>query len=330
MSGTRPLRRVVRCAALALGLALGLRAGRARAEAPESPAVALRREARELAAAERWSEACARLDQASRLDGSLDTLIDLATCEDRAGRTATATARWLEVLRMVRGRDAAREAEARARLRALDARLPSLVVEVAPEWRGRLAVSRDGAPLPEALLGTPVPLDPGAHTVEVVGPVGVRRATSVELAADAVTVVVHAPELTRHATRIDVRAASPTRRARAEPPDAAAPGVDAAAPHPIPAATVGLGVVGALALGAAGLFEWRALASFDDANARCDATGGRVCDSSGAQFLGRAATGLAIVGGAAVAAGAIVWLATPAPQVRVGAQGATIVAVATF
>jgi hypothetical protein len=60
---------------------------------------------------------------------------------------------------------AQREKVARDRAKALEPRLPKLVIEVPTPAPAGLEVKRDGVAIGSASWGTPVPVDPGAHRV---------------------------------------------------------------------------------------------------------------------------------------------------------------------
>ncbi|HET9959649.1 MAG TPA: hypothetical protein VFQ61_34390, partial [Polyangiaceae bacterium] len=111
--------------------------------------------------------ACDKLAESQRLDPGAGTLLNLAECRERQGRTATAWATWLEAAAAAHtAGQSEREAHARKRAEGLKPRLVTLTLEVPEASRiSGLEVSRDGVALGAAMWGVAVPVDPGAHTL---------------------------------------------------------------------------------------------------------------------------------------------------------------------
>lgn len=141
----------------------------ARAQATESSTIAesLFRDGQSRLAAGDIPAACDLFAKSQRVEAALGTLLNLASCHGRDGKSATA---WTEfqdaVAWAVRSGDHPREQYARAQVTLLEARLHRIVIEVM-EPAALTQVLLDGAPLPREALGTAVPLDPGEHTIEV-------------------------------------------------------------------------------------------------------------------------------------------------------------------
>jgi len=96
----------------------------------------------------------------------------LAACHEQQGKTASAWAEYLEAATMAQHEKAADTAtSARQRASALEARLSTLAVRVAPGWDiAGLEVKRDGMTLVRAAWGTAGPVDPGEHRIEATAP----------------------------------------------------------------------------------------------------------------------------------------------------------------
>jgi hypothetical protein len=119
--------------------------------------------------AERWDKALEKLRKASTVKMTAGIRFHIAVCEEKLGHLVAALDDYTAA------QSAARETDNREvlglasePLLALKTRLPTLTVSVPPELRGNgtLEVRVDGALLPATSIGSPVPLDPGAHTLE--------------------------------------------------------------------------------------------------------------------------------------------------------------------
>jgi hypothetical protein len=156
-------------AAVVIGLALLASASRARAaEQRTDPgaAEALFRDARALLAAGKVELACARFEESYRLDPAPGTLLNVADCSRRAGKSATAWGQFVEAARVFRRRNEERRAQfADQEAKKLEPTLAHLIVEAEapPE---DLVVSRGGAEIGPSALGTKLPIDPGDVLVE--------------------------------------------------------------------------------------------------------------------------------------------------------------------
>jgi len=149
------------CALLLLGRA-------SHAQDPRDPAAAeeLFRQGRAAAEKRDYLAARAKFRESNRLDPALGTLFNIADCEEKLGRLATAWTLFQEVAqRLAAGDD--RRAIALERARALEARVPRLSVHLATSARSDLEVRRDGVVLGSASLDTWLPVDPGEHVVVV-------------------------------------------------------------------------------------------------------------------------------------------------------------------
>jgi hypothetical protein len=180
-----------------VAVALTAAGGPARAAAVDVvQAEALFRDAKRLMAAERYAEACPKLEESQRLDPGNGTLLNLAVCHEAMGKTATAWAEFSEALAQARANGRAdRERIASERLAELEGKLSRLTVVLAPgvDPKG-LEILRDGVPLRAAALGLAVPVDPGKHAIMAVS--GDKRWEMTALvgpSGDRVTVVVPAP-----------------------------------------------------------------------------------------------------------------------------------------
>lgn len=132
-------------------------------------AEALFRAGRDAAERGDYATACQRFEESNRLDPALGTLFNLADCEEKTGKLASAWQRFREVAQRLSPTDE-RSAIARDRAAALEPRLPKLVLHLAEGVPPEAVVVRDGVELGTASLGLGLPVDPGAHVVLVRAP----------------------------------------------------------------------------------------------------------------------------------------------------------------
>jgi hypothetical protein len=257
-------------------------------------AEALFRDARAAMQSGDYRTACAKLEESQRLDPAPGTLLNLAECEEKRGRLATAWEDYQGALdTLATGDD--RVPLATQRAAALFPRLPKLVVKLAPGAPQSARVKRDGVELGVASLGTELPVNPGAHAIVVLAPG--RRARTYD---------VNVPEGRAASITVDVGAPDPT---------AVTPGEGAAVARPHGDRTlgyIGLGVGGA-ALIAGGVTGVLALGRARVADQHCDAA--HTCDGVGldANRDGTTYSTLSTIlfpAGAVLVIGGIVWILT--------------------
>jgi hypothetical protein len=163
--------------AVAAALVLEALLGAPRALAAPTEAEALFQRGRQLMAAGQLNEACVALDRSHALDPQLGTLLNLADCQERTHRLASAyvafnaAADWA-----ARNKEAKREQVARQRAEALKPRLASVAVELpaaVEQAEASLWLAGAGAPLRRWQLNGPaqnVPVDPGRYELRVEAP----------------------------------------------------------------------------------------------------------------------------------------------------------------
>lgn len=118
-------------------------------------------------AAGNFDVACARLRDSDRLDPAVGTRFNLADCEERRGRIATAWSLFRGVVaELAPGDD--RKPIADQRARSLQSRLPYVTLRRVPETPPGARVRVDGAELGEGSFDVALPMDPGAHELVLV------------------------------------------------------------------------------------------------------------------------------------------------------------------
>lgn len=186
--------------ALALSAGAALVAGPARAQTGESKAIAeaLFREGKKLLSKGKVEEACAKFESSYHVDEVLGTLLNLAACHETEGRFATAWGEFNEALSVAKKADLAlRQKFAREHIAAIEPKLSHLTVTVpdAVAVEG-FQLTIDRVLLPRGAWGTPVPVDPGDHTVVARAPARLSWEKTVKLqqaATEAISIPVLAP-----------------------------------------------------------------------------------------------------------------------------------------
>lgn len=150
-----------------------------------------------LSQAGKCPEAIAHLEESLRLDPKAVTLINLANCQEKVGRLAEALGHWVDARTRARSEgDGAIEEEAVKRATALEKRMPKLTVAVSGRKPAGMEVVRDGVVLGAVSIGTPLPVNPGRHTILVRAPGREPSSTEVEIReGETKTVDVHAGPL---------------------------------------------------------------------------------------------------------------------------------------
>ncbi|HVH40756.1 MAG TPA: hypothetical protein VM925_00380, partial [Labilithrix sp.] len=128
-------------------------------------AEALFREGRDLMDQEKIGEACAKFAESYRLDRALGTLLNLAVCHEKEGKTAMAWAEFTEAAAEAAAERDDREAFAKKHAAALATDLPRVRLLVAPlaSALSSLVIRLDGSPVGRSVWTSTVPLDPGDH-----------------------------------------------------------------------------------------------------------------------------------------------------------------------
>ena len=249
-------------------------------------------------------DACEKFAESFRLDPANGTLQNLALCHDREGKTASA---WVEFSQLA-GRAASadqkdRERMARKRAAELDPRVAHLRLRFgAANNVERVLI--DGQELGRAAWTSPLPLDPGAHTVLFTAPHAIASQTAMSIDGGGQTAFVDVPML---ANKPPVEA--PTRGGDHQSRRITA----------IVVASIGL-----VAVGVGAYFGIQTLSKKSDGDARCS---GRFCDAEGLALESDAHTDATVstvaftVGVVALAASAVLWLTSPSTSAGDVAHG---------
>jgi hypothetical protein len=277
-------------------------------------AEALFERARRLSEAGQFEAACPLFAESHRLDPAVGVLLYLAACHESTGRIATAWATFREARAAAESQGQLERVKiADARIAALEARLPRMRIVVPPQGADQgWTVRRDDLVLGAALWDTEMPVDPGERRIEVLAP-GFKPYAATVQAREGVVTRVELPPLTPDTAPIVLAPAPRAAEATSEEVDTRWRPI-----HTTAVVLGGAGVVG-LALGTG--FGVAAASEWDTANAhcrrnttpwRCDAIGVEAADDTGSHAA--VSTTAFVLGGAALATGAVLWLVSPELQ----------------
>ncbi len=257
------------------------------------------------------------------------TLFNLAQCEVELGRFASATQHYKELLTQLTPDDP-RLPITQQRIAELEPRLPRLVIQLADGAPAPSEVLLDRAAMPQASLGSELPVDPGDHVIVARWADGRQAEARVSVAEGA---------------RKDVRLEPPP-AAAAPPPDRVSDAPRAPSPppdaSPLPASSARrtlafvVGGVGVAALGGSFITGGLAIGAKGDLEkecpdpSRCSDEGMSI--SSRGQTLTTTSTVLGAIGLAGIGAGLVLLLTAPeqrtsialAPAILPGGGGALL------
>jgi hypothetical protein len=232
--------------------------------ADKSLATQLFKEGRTLVDQGKYAEGCRKLEESQRLDPGGGTLLNLALCHEKEGRTATAWAEFTEALGIARKDDRPQRIEmAQQHILALEPTLSRLVVQV-PQGSDLpdLEIKRDGTAIRRAAWGTAMPVDPGEHILEAFALGKIPWKQTVTVGGNAETKSIAVPALENAPV-----VATPARSAPASGGAGSTSYVEVKKPIN-PAAWVAFGI-GAAGLGVGSYFGIRAMNEQQTADNQC-------------------------------------------------------------
>jgi hypothetical protein len=123
---------------------------------------------KQLRDAGQYAEACPKFAESERLAPGVGVMLHLADCYERAGRTASAWAKFRQAEQLAFQRGDCRVLLAHTRAAALEPRLNRLTVAIAqPQSHMDWELQLDGSPLPRDYWNAEMATDPGYHVVTV-------------------------------------------------------------------------------------------------------------------------------------------------------------------
>jgi len=253
------------------------------------------RDAKALLDADKPAEACPKLVESQRLDPKPGTMLNLAVCHEKEGKTASAWSDFIEAASLAsRAGQKEREDFARERAASLEATLSRIAVRVPSPVPG-IAVKLDGRELVAAAWGTAAPIDPGEHAVLVTAPGYASWSDKFVIAPGAGTREVSIPALSpaRGAAKEPSGQegnTAQTNLSQKNPPGPEQPG----GASPRLWAGVALGAVGLAGIVVGSVFGLRTFSKRDEGNAECVAPDYVRCTQAGLDLHAEAETSATI------------------------------------
>jgi hypothetical protein len=134
-----------------------------------------------------YAAALTQFEAAAKVMRTFGILLNIAECQEKLGRTASAWATWREARAVaLEAQKTDDEAMAAERQRSLEPALSRLTIVVPPGMDlPELEVLRDGAIVPREAWGRPIAVDPGAHLIEARAPGRKARSFDVSVQGNA-------------------------------------------------------------------------------------------------------------------------------------------------
>jgi hypothetical protein len=297
------------CSVLSIAIALQSSIALAGAD-DDAKAKALFDEARELAKANKWAEACEKLAASKKLSSRMLTTYRLADCHERIGKTASAHAGFIEAADLAKSAgDSTKQQDALDRAKKVEGKLAKITVSLADD---DASIKIDDNAIANALIKEKIPVDPGEHTLTATAPGKKARNVTFTVPPGPSVTNVDVPALDPEPKKTDKPVVD--RRRRAPPP------IDDTKP-PEAKSGSGMKTIGfiALGVGAVGLGVGTALGlsakSLDgDAEKLCTARG---CTAEGkalnddARSRGNLATVVFTAGALIAVTGVVLVIAAP-------------------
>ena len=241
----------------------------AHAQSATAQAETLFRQGQELIAKGKFAEACAAFDASQKLEPTIATLLNQASCREKNGQLATAWGLFIDAERQTRSATDSSNRQfhqvAADHAAKLEPRLSTLSINVPSENRiGGLEVLRNDERVDPGAWNKPLPVDGGTYRVTARAPGNTDWSSSITVGAERDTKTIEVPKL---------------KAAAIQPRDAEHPGPSAPASQTMPGGPeIHRPVVVPLVLGGAALvlaggafgFELSARSTYDKAKTEED------------------------------------------------------------
>lgn len=173
-------------------------AGIARADATsEAAADALFKEAKNLATAGNYSQACPKFEASQKKSPAAGTLVNLADCYEHEGKITSAWVTYKEAARAAALRKKPEwETLSKSRIAALEPKVPKLTVgPTSMADRPDMQITRDGETLARGEWAVAIPVDPGPHLIVATAPGRTAFKKTIDVLANGETLDVQIPVL---------------------------------------------------------------------------------------------------------------------------------------
>jgi hypothetical protein len=271
----------------------------------------------------KYAPACSKFEASQQLEPGLGTLLNLAECYEKSGRTASAWAEYRKAIPLARAAGAkARQDLATERAQRLEERLSTLTIRAIGEQASGsgLEVRRDGVAVQSAELGAAIPVDPGDHLIEASAAGRQPWSSTIHVGPNADKVSVEIPQLASDSVAAPPPPAAPvvTTAPTATPPASDRPASDGSAQRVTGLVLGGAGVVG---VGLGTFFGLRAFSKWGEVKDACAdypyECGPEGADRrSSASSAGTASTVAFVAGGALLATGIVLYVTAPSKKTR--------------
>jgi len=267
----------------------------------------------------RIEEACAKFAASQKLSPAVGTLLNLADCQERAGRTATAWTSFRQCESLARKQDRAEHAkEAQRRAAALSERLSKLTIKVNHAVPG-LSVTRGTVVVQPAMFGLPVPVDPGDLLITAEATGHTRWTKTIAMPQGPAELSVEVPSLEKIAVAAPSSPLPVVEQNQAVPavtPSEPAADVGADDDNAVRTAGLVVGGIGIVAVGVGVAFGVVANSKNDASNdpAQGGCTDANFCTAEGVALRDEAfrsahvSTAMLAIGAAAAVSGAVMYL----------------------
>lgn len=142
------------------------------------------------------AQACPKLAESFRIDPASGTLLALALCHERQGKTATAWGEYKQAQALAhKGQRAERERAARERAEELERTLSRITILVPSGAPSALEIRLEGVVLTRASWGVPLPVDPGESWLSASAPGFQEARIQVRVQPGSSSQEVHVPQL---------------------------------------------------------------------------------------------------------------------------------------
>jgi hypothetical protein len=267
----------------------------------KATAEALFQQGTDLMGEKQYAAACEKFAGSQQLDPALGTLLRLADCLDRIGKSASAWAMFKEASSVARSnKEPERQRMADERGAELDKRLSRIEIKLESK---NVPVGFDlklnNVSIPRATWDTPLPVDPGRQKVEASAPGRITWNGSVEVPDGPATRSIEVPALA-----IKPASADPTPSGSGLSASTSSNLRDSVSSPGSTQKTIGFvtGAIGLVGLGIGGYLGYQAYSQNQDSLAHCRADDSNACTPDG-KSLRDDARGTATISTVALAAG---------------------------